>query len=88
MSYSDILAATGVQEQGVSGGTLIVTTLVDGSGIARLATHTPTEAEAMIDKAHEAILAWRKVPAPRCGDPLIRKPSEKTPLTARAVRKI
>lgn len=68
MTYSDILSASGLSLSDLTGGTLAVHTPVDGTEIARLACHTPTEADAMIDKAHEAFLAWRKLPAPRRGE--------------------
>lgn len=68
MSHTDILAANGLTGAALSGGTLSVTTPVDGSEIARLKTHSAADADAMIARAHEAFLAWRKVPAPRRGE--------------------
>ncbi len=68
MSYADILAASGLTPSNVTGGTLSVRTPVDGSEIARLKPHSASEADGMIDTAHDAFLAWRKVPAPRRGE--------------------
>lgn len=68
MTYSDILAASGLSASQLSGGTLAVHTPVDGTEIARLTCHTTAEAGDMIDTAHDAFLAWRKVPAPRRGE--------------------
>lgn len=68
MSHADILAACGLSQSEVTGGTLSVRTPVDGTEIARLITHSTDEAEAMIAKAHDAFLIWRKVPAPRRGE--------------------
>lgn len=68
MSHSEILAASGLTEAELTGGTLAVHTPVDGSEIARLAMHSVAEADEMIATAHEAFLQWRTVPAPRRGE--------------------
>lgn len=68
MSHASILAACGLTEQKLTGGALAVQTPVDGTEIASLKTHSATEANAMIETAHSAFLAWRKVPAPRRGE--------------------
>ncbi|MEX1236263.1 MAG: aldehyde dehydrogenase family protein [Roseovarius sp.] len=68
MSHAEILAQSGLSQSDVTGGTLPVHTPVDGSEIARLKTHSTAEADAMIDKAHDAFLAWRQVTAPRRGE--------------------
>ncbi|WP_027260208.1 L-piperidine-6-carboxylate dehydrogenase [Leisingera aquimarina] len=68
MPHSDILAAAGLTESEVTGGTLAVSTPVDGSEIALLKTHTPAEAEAQIAAAKSAFKSWRLVPAPRRGE--------------------
>ncbi len=49
-------------------GDLVATTPITGETIARIRTHTPDEAKAAIDAAHQAFLAWREVPAPRRGE--------------------
>ncbi|MCH2248369.1 MAG: aldehyde dehydrogenase family protein [Cognatishimia sp.] len=68
MSHMEILKASGFGEAELDGGTLSVATPVDGSEIAKLSEHSVAEANAMIDKAHEAFLKWRTVPAPRRGE--------------------
>lgn len=68
MTHSDILAAAGLTDAELTGGSLAVTTPVDGSEIARLKMHTPTEAAAQIAAAKQAFHAWRTVPAPRRGE--------------------
>ena len=68
MPHSDILAAAGLTTAELTGGSLSVTTPVDGSEIARLKTHTVAEAETQIAAAKEAFKSWRLVPAPRRGE--------------------
>ena len=68
MSHMEILKASGFEAAEITGGTLSVSTPVDGSEIAKLAEHSVSDANAMIHKAHEAFLKWRTVPAPRRGD--------------------
>lgn len=41
---------------------------IDGTAIASVREVTPEEYERIVARAHEAFLAWRKVPAPRRGD--------------------
>jgi len=66
-----ILTELGVAADRYTGGTLAVTSPVTGAEIGRLKEHSSEEAKAAIDKAHEAFLAWRDVPAPKRGE-LIR----------------
>lgn len=68
MKYQDILDACGLTAAQTTGGTLSVTTPVDGSEIARVPMHTVADAEAAIARGVEAFNAWRKVPAPRRGE--------------------
>ena len=68
MSHMEILKASGFEAAEITGGTLSVSTPVDGSEIAKLAEHSVSDANAMIHKAHEAFLKWRTVPAPRRGE--------------------
>ncbi|MBQ4824302.1 aldehyde dehydrogenase family protein [Leisingera sp. HS039] len=68
MPHSDILAAAGLTQAELTGGSLSVTTPVDGSEIARLKTHSAVEAEAQISAAKSAFKSWRLVPAPRRGE--------------------
>ncbi len=66
-----ILTEIGVSADRYTGGTLAVTSPVTGAEIGRLKEHSPGEARAAIEAAHEAFLAWRNVPAPKRGE-LIR----------------
>lgn len=68
MTYQDILDACGLTAAETTGGTLSVTTPVDGSEIARVPMRTVADAEAAIAKGTQAFNAWRKVPAPRRGE--------------------
>ncbi|UWQ47868.1 L-piperidine-6-carboxylate dehydrogenase [Leisingera aquaemixtae] len=68
MPHSDILAAAGLTQAELTGGSLSVTTPVDGSEIARLKPHSMAEAEAQIAAAKAAFKSWRLVPAPRRGE--------------------
>jgi len=51
-----------------SGDELEVTTPIDGSVIATVTQVTEDEYELIAGRAHEAFLAWRRVPAPRRGE--------------------
>ncbi len=68
MSHQSILSACGFSEADLQGGTLPVTTPIDGEEIARLRTDTVAEAKAMISRAADSFDAWRMVPAPRRGE--------------------
>ncbi len=68
MKHSDILAASGLNTAGLTGGTLPVASPIDGAELARLHTHSAAEAGAMIDRADAAFQRWRDVPAPRRGE--------------------
>ncbi len=63
-----LLKRLGVRTELVTGGALAVTSPVTGERVAQVKTASATEAAAVIDKAHAAFLAWRKVPAPRRGE--------------------
>ena len=49
---------------------------VDGSVIASVNSATETDYEAVVLKAQEAFLSWRKVPAPKRGE-VVRQLAEK-----------
>ena len=63
-----LLKRLGVRTELVTGGALAVTSPVTGERVAQVKTVSAAEAAAVIDKAHAAFLAWRKVPAPRRGE--------------------
>jgi aldehyde dehydrogenase (NAD+) len=53
-------------------GDLVCRTPITGEPIARLRQAGAADADAAIERAHQAFLAWRSVPAPRRGD-LVRR---------------
>ncbi|WP_404406788.1 aldehyde dehydrogenase family protein [Pelagibacterium halotolerans] len=71
MAHADILKAAFLTEAELSGGTLAVTSPIDGGHLADVKVHSAGEVEAMIGKAKAAFADWRRVPAPRRGE-LIR----------------
>jgi aldehyde dehydrogenase (NAD+) len=68
---ASVLKALNVPEKAYKGGGLAVRSPITGEVIAQCAETSAADAQAIIGKAHEAYLAWRKVPAPRRGE-LIR----------------
>lgn len=67
----NLLARTGVHLGASETGSVAVCSPVDGATIGKVAPQTPAEAGAAVDRAQQAFLKWRTVPAPRRGD-LIR----------------
>lgn len=66
--FADILAACDLRDlTGVAGG-MPVRTPISGETIATIATDSPEDAAQAIERAHQAFLAWRNVPAPRRGE--------------------
>ena len=63
-----ILERLGVPASALDGGTLAARSPVTGEVLGHLIETTPAQADAAIDAAHDAYLAWRKVPAPRRGE--------------------
>lgn len=68
MQFEEIITACGLNKEEISGGTLIVTTPIDGSQIAAVKTHTLAEANIAISKSSTAFKKWRQIPAPRRGE--------------------
>ena len=66
-----LFQALGLDGATLNGGALAVHSPIDGSEIARLATHSADDVEAQAAVATTAFEAWRLVPAPRRGE-LIR----------------
>ncbi len=60
-----LLAKLGVH---LAPGDLVTRSPITGEEIARLAVWGPAEVGAAVERAHEAFLVWRKVPAPRRGE--------------------
>ncbi|MBB4008763.1 L-piperidine-6-carboxylate dehydrogenase [Allorhizobium taibaishanense] len=65
---SRILTGLGVSADALSGGSLAVTSPVDGSTIAKLKVISADDASRSIDAGHAAFLQWRLVPAPKRGE--------------------
>jgi aldehyde dehydrogenase (NAD+) len=70
-SIRPALARLGVPDAVLSAGTLNVRSPIDGASLAKLATHSVADVDAIVKQAQTAFLAWRTVPAPRRGE-LIR----------------
>lgn len=68
MTPAETLAAAGLTVADLSGGTLVVTSPVDGSELARLSETDPATMPQVIARATEAFRKWRIVPAPRRGE--------------------
>lgn len=67
-SHSDILKAAGLNQADLTGGTLTVSSPIDGAEIGQV---KETSLDAMADviaTSKQAFLAWRQVPAPRRGE--------------------
>ncbi len=68
MTPNEILSAVSLPPAMVQGGTLAVTTPVDGSEIAQLKEHSSADVEQALNRAGSAFEQWRRVPAPRRGE--------------------
>ncbi|MCI5085120.1 MAG: aldehyde dehydrogenase family protein [Rhodovulum sp.] len=68
MSHEQTLAAAGLNAQDLTGGTLAVTSPIDGAVVAHVAETDPSDMAAVIAQAGAAFTAWRQVPAPRRGE--------------------
>ncbi|TNE28263.1 MAG: aldehyde dehydrogenase family protein, partial [Alphaproteobacteria bacterium] len=65
---AELMGLFGVDAARYTGGTLKVHSPVDGSEIAAVHEDSVAEAEGKIAAAHQAFLAWRKIPAPKRGE--------------------
>jgi L-aminoadipate-semialdehyde dehydrogenase len=68
MDCRKILTDCGLNDDVTGGGSLSVTTPIDGSEIARVKLHSAAEIEASVLQATVAFKSWRSVPAPRRGE--------------------
>ena len=68
MDTQDFLHAFGLDAGTLQAGGLPVRSPIDGALLADLRPHDADDAQRMIDRAHQAFLAWRQVPAPRRGE--------------------
>jgi len=74
---SDFLQTLGIESENLggfngewigSGPTLDVITPIDGSKIASVKQVTEAEYDKIVDRAHQAFLTWRQLPAPKRGE--------------------
>lgn len=65
---AQILAAVGLDPDALTAGDLVVTTPIDGTTIATVATTPAGDVDAIVDRATAAFEQWRDVPAPRRGE--------------------
>ena len=63
-----LMQRLGVAPSAYTGGTLRVTSPIDGSELGCLAVHPAQQVQQLVDAAHQAFLSWRKTPAPRRGE--------------------
>ena len=63
-----LLQRLGVDPAVLDGGALAARSPVTGEVLARLREHTAEDAALAIETAHQAYLAWRKIPGPRRGE--------------------
>lgn len=68
MSYTDILERLGLTKEEITGGTLRVTSPVDGTEIGTLREIPAEKVDGVISASKVAFKSWRKVPAPRRGE--------------------
>jgi aldehyde dehydrogenase (NAD+) len=68
MTANTTLAALGLTEDLLTGGSLTVRSPIDGATLAELAETNPAEMPGVIARAKAAFKAWRTVPAPRRGE--------------------
>ena len=68
MTHDATLAAAGLTEAELTGGTLTVYSPIDGADVAQLHETPADEMAAVIARAQAAFRLWRNVPAPRRGE--------------------
>ena len=72
MTVTELFRALGLDPAALKDGDLSVRSPIDGGEIARLSSDPPAAVDAKIERARQAFLAWRSVPAPERGE-LIRR---------------
>ncbi|MBI3367687.1 MAG: aldehyde dehydrogenase family protein [Burkholderiales bacterium] len=65
---NDLLATLGVPKAAFTGGALTARSPIDGSTTGAVHEATAAEMKAAVERAHNAYLQWRDVPAPRRGE--------------------
>lgn len=68
MSYSEILERLGLTSAEITGGSLNVTSPIDGTEIATVQEISAADVDGVITSAKTAFKSWKSVPAPRRGE--------------------
>ncbi|MGZ9713870.1 L-piperidine-6-carboxylate dehydrogenase [Glaciimonas sp. GNP009] len=68
MNIHGLMERLGVPQTALENGDLEVRSPIDGALLAIIKTHSPVQTTETIDRAHQAFLTWRSVPAPRRGE--------------------
>jgi aldehyde dehydrogenase (NAD+) len=71
MTNKKLFATLGLDAKDLRGGEITVCSPIDGALIASLRADTARDLKRKIDRAQQAFLTWRTLPAPRRGE-LIR----------------
>lgn len=66
--HAAILAAAGLTDRDLTGGSLVVRSPIDGADLGRIRQTEAADMPAIIARAQSAFRAWRVVPAPRRGE--------------------
>ncbi|KAF3998337.1 L-piperidine-6-carboxylate dehydrogenase [Glaciimonas immobilis] len=68
MDIFELMKRFGVPQTVLQNGNLPVRSPIDGALLANIRTHNANQTTAAVNRAHQAFLAWRMVPAPRRGE--------------------
>ena len=68
MTHAEILAAAGLTQADLTGGSLHVQSPIDGAELARVNETRAEDMPAIITRSQAAFRQWREVPAPRRGE--------------------
>ena len=68
MNASELLTKLGLTQDEIAGGSLTVTSPIDDQLIAQVSETSAGDMDAVIARAKSAFVAWRDIPAPRCGE--------------------
>ena len=68
MNATELLSKLGLGQDEIAGGSLAVSSPIDGAEIAQVKETASAEMDAVIARAQSAFVAWRDLPAPRRGE--------------------
>nr|WP_319383851.1 aldehyde dehydrogenase family protein [uncultured Roseibium sp.] len=68
MEHAEVLRALGFAEHDLAGGSLTVTSPIDGARVAAIAETPIEDMDAVIARSRSAFRSWRVLPAPRRGE--------------------